>query len=164
MDQLSAQVVRTLRKAIRALGLTTGQVERKLEMSPGYLSRIFAGKIELKLRHVEEIAKILGLEPAELLSLSFPPEPERRLSPAARRVREALGLEPAELQAPSRETAGRDSPSSEREMEDMMLRTLRRLLGLTPPVRSKEEEMEEMVVRALRRLLRDEAGPQRQER
>lgn len=157
MDQLSAQVIRTLRKAFRALGLTSSEVERKMEMSPGYLSRVFAGKIELKLRHIEEIAKILGLEPAELLSLSFPPEPERRLSPAARRVREALGVEPAELQAPSRE-------SSEREMQDMMLRILRRLITPPTPSKSKEEEMEEMMVRALRRLFYDAAGPEREER
>lgn len=160
MDQLSAQVIRTLRKAFRALGLTAGEVEQKLGMSPGYLSRVFAGKIELKLRHIEEIAKILGLEPAELLSLSFPPEPERRLSPAARRVREALGVEPAELQA-SREAAGPEPPGSESEMEQMMARVFRRVLGLNLPARSKEEEMEEMVVRALRRLFYEAAGPQR---
>ncbi|HKV12778.1 MAG TPA: helix-turn-helix transcriptional regulator [Thermoanaerobaculia bacterium] len=158
MDILSAQVIQTLRRAFRALGLTTGSVERQLGMSTGYLSRIFAGKIELKLRHIEEIAKILGLEPAELLSLSFPPEPDKRLSPAARRVREALGLEPAELKAPSsREPA-------ESETEEMMLRTLRRVLGLSTPSRSKEEEMEEMVVRALRRLVFEEGGTQRQGR
>lgn len=158
MDSLSAQVIRTLRRAIRALGLTTSEVERNLGMSPGYLSRVFAGKIELKLRHIEEIAKILGLEPAELLSLSFPPEPEKRLSPAARRVREALGVEPAELQAPS------SSEPSERETEEMMLRTLRRVLGLSTPLKSKEEEMEERVVRALRKLFFDEAGAQREGR
>lgn len=163
MDQLSTQVIRTLRKALRALGLTASEVERKMEMSPGYLSRIYAGKIELKLRHIEEIAKILGLEPAELLALSFPLAAETRLSPAARRVREALGVEPAELQA-SREAAGPEPPGSESETEQMLLRTLRRVLGLNPPVRSKEEEMEEMVVRALRRLFYEAAGPQRQER
>lgn len=162
MDKLSEQVIQTLRKAIRALGFTTGQVERKLEMSPGYLSRMFSGKIEVKLRHVEEIANVLGLEPAELLSLSFPSEPGKRLSPAARRVREALGLEPAELKAsPSREPAERDAASSDGEMEHMMLRTLRRLVAPPKPAVPSEDEMEEMMVRALRRFFHDEAGRQR---
>lgn len=161
MDKLSAQVVQTLRKAIRALGFTTGQVERKLEMSPGYLSRMFAGKIELKLRHVEEIANVLGLEPAELLSMSFPLEPGRRLSPAARRVREALGLEPAELQAPPREPAEDDDRGSDTEMEHMMLRTLRRLVAPPKPSVPREEEIEDIMVRALRRFFREEAGQQR---
>jgi transcriptional regulator with XRE-family HTH domain len=156
MDRLSAQVIQTMRKAIRALGFTTGQVERKLEMSPGYLSRMFAGKIELKLRHIEEIANVLGLEPAELLSLSFPVEPEKGLSPAARRVREALGQEPAELRAASRAPAEHDAADSDSEMEHMILRTLRRLVAPPKPALSKEEEIEDIMVRALRRFFRDE--------
>jgi transcriptional regulator with XRE-family HTH domain len=156
MDNATRRVVETLRAAIRAMGMTNGQVERTLGASSGYLSRIFAGRIDLKLEHVRDIAKVLDVQPEELLHLAFADLGQKQLSPNARRIREALrGPEPAPAEGQAAARSGlpglEAAPGS---MEDLMLRTLQRIVG--PPARPhwppSEEEMEELVVQSLRRL------------
>lgn len=154
MDNATRRVVETLRAAIRAMGMTNGQVERTLGASSGYLSRIFAGRIDLKLEHVRDIAKVLDVAPEEILHLAFADLGQKQLSPNARRIREALrGPEPAPAEGPP--AARPTMPGLEGgNMEDLMLRTLQRIIG--PPARPQwppsEEEMEELVMRSLRRL------------
>jgi transcriptional regulator with XRE-family HTH domain len=87
-------------------------------MSRGYLSRLFAGEMDLKVDHVVEIAEALGVEPEELFRLAFPSSPAEP-GPAALRLRESFGV-PAE--SPQPETG---APSAlEREIEQIVNRAL----------------------------------------
>ncbi len=65
-----------LRTAIRILGLTNREIERRLGMTPSYLGRLFAGNIELKVEHVLAISRAIGLEWAEFFELAYPRRPE----------------------------------------------------------------------------------------
>lgn len=78
---------------------TNRKVEEQLGVSYGYLSRLFAGSIELKARHVFEICEVLGVAPAELFHGAFPLPPRTRV---LGKLREIAGL-PAPQPNPSLE-------------------------------------------------------------
>jgi transcriptional regulator with XRE-family HTH domain len=73
-----------LRTAIRLSGVSFRQVERQLELSTGYLSRILAGQIQLRMTHVLAICHIIGVPAGSFFAAVYPPkppanEPENRL-------------------------------------------------------------------------------------
>ncbi len=70
------RLMTVLRTAIRLLGLTNREIERRLELTPSYLSRLFGGAIELKVEHVVAIARAIGMAPAEFFALAYPSLPE----------------------------------------------------------------------------------------
>ena len=117
MKSQTAHLSQVLKTSIRALGLSLREVERRLGMSRGYLTRLFSGEMDLKVDHVVEIADILGVEPEEIFRLAFPSSPAEA-GPAALRLRATFGV-PAE---PQPETG---APSAlEREIEQIVNRAL----------------------------------------
>ncbi len=90
METQTAHLGKVLKTAIRSLGLTMKEVERRLGLSPGYLSRLFGGQIDIKIDHVVQIAKILEVEPEELFRLAFPPSQEEP-TPKVQHLRQAFG-------------------------------------------------------------------------
>jgi transcriptional regulator with XRE-family HTH domain len=132
------RILNLLRTALRLLGITNRAVEKELGMSSGYLSRLFSGAIDLRVDHVVEITRIIGLRPAEFFHLAYPRSPEPS-SATALRLRELLqGFQAAEREpaapAPSAApTSAAPAPAlgavPAEEIERMMLRTLRKLIG-----------------------------------
>jgi transcriptional regulator with XRE-family HTH domain len=83
------RLIQMLRVAMRILDVSNRDVEKQLGLSYGYLSRLFAGAIELKVEHILQILEVLGLTPSEFFQLAYP----RRTSPpseAAQRMRTIL--------------------------------------------------------------------------
>lgn len=74
MDEVQ-RLVELLRMVIRTFG-TNREVERKLGMRPGYLSRIFGGAVELRMEHVLAVCRALDVAPGEFFTLAFPTGPE----------------------------------------------------------------------------------------
>lgn len=148
MDPNTRQMLDALRSALRLLGFSNREVEKRLGVSVGYLSRLFSGTIELRFEHLAEIAKVLEMDPVELIHFAFP-RPKTPPSRGARRLREMAGLEPD----PPAGGPSASSPTDE-DMERLVARTLQKLLA-PPPRRTgpTEEEVEEMVAKALRRQL-----------
>ena len=66
------RILDLLRTLIRVLGLSNREIERRIGLSPSYLSRLFGGYLELKFEHVLEISRALGLEPGEIFELAYP--------------------------------------------------------------------------------------------
>lgn len=66
------RVTAALRTAIRLSGVSNREIERKLNMSTGYLTRILAGHVELRMAHVLSICEVIGLPPEKFLSALFP--------------------------------------------------------------------------------------------
>lgn len=91
MESQTAHLGKVLKQAIGALGLTQKEVEHRLGLSQGYLSRLFGGQIELKVDHVVQIAKVLEVEPEEIFRLAFPAS-EEDPTHRALRLREAFGV------------------------------------------------------------------------
>jgi transcriptional regulator with XRE-family HTH domain len=122
MDPEVQRLIHILRTAMRVLGVTNREVERKIGQSPSYLSRVFSGGIELKAEHLIHIPRAMGMEPAEFFQLAYP----RRMEPgsrAASQLREAL----RDLQLPPEEKP--PEAFTEEQMEKMLLATLRKLMG-----------------------------------
>lgn len=122
MDAEVQRLINILRTAMRILGVTNREVERRIGMSPSYLTRVFSGGIELKAEHLIEIPKALGLEPAEFFHLAYP----KRIVPSSKasaQLRDAL----RDLQPPPEER--RDELLSDEKMEKLLLSTLRKLMG-----------------------------------
>src|SRR5215207_9224635 len=122
---MSSEVERLLtvfRTAMRILGITNRDVEKKLGVSPSYLSRLFSGTIELKVEHVLELVTAIGLDPAEFFHLAYPRLPEPG-SDSAQRLRQML----RDLQPPSAET--RTAVPTQEEIDQMLVRSLRKLLA-----------------------------------
>ncbi|HEV8581858.1 MAG TPA: helix-turn-helix transcriptional regulator [Thermoanaerobaculia bacterium] len=116
MESQTANLVKILKRAISALGLTQKEVEQRLGLSQGYLSRLFGGQIDLKVDHVAQIARVLQVDPEEIFRLAFP---SSRLEPSfqAQYLRQAFGVE-----EPRPERVG---PSQlEREIESIVKRML----------------------------------------
>ena len=120
MDPEVEQLATVLKAAIRALGLSVREVERRLGFSAGYLSRVLGGKVELRVDHVCRIAQSIGLKPAEVFQAAFPLSPEPP-SEAALRIKKALAPGPGTW------AASPSSASDARQVEDMLEKTLRRL-------------------------------------
>jgi transcriptional regulator with XRE-family HTH domain len=94
------RLMNVLRTTIRLLGLSNRDIERRLGLTPSYLSRLFGGYIELKVEHVLAIARAIGLQPAEFFELAYP----RRADPpsdAFRSIRTLLrDMQPPEEPRP----------------------------------------------------------------
>lgn len=69
------RILRLLEAAVQISCIPRRQLETRLGVSRGYLTQVFKGKIELKLRHVEAILAEVGLSPATFFELAYPREP-----------------------------------------------------------------------------------------
>jgi transcriptional regulator with XRE-family HTH domain len=91
MESQTAQLLKVLKSSISALGFTQKEVERRLDLSQGYLSRLFGGQIDLKVDHVVQIARVLQVDAEEIFRLAFP---SSQLEPTlqTRRLQETFGV------------------------------------------------------------------------
>jgi len=134
MTPETQHLLNVLRSTIRVLGYTFNDVGEKLGVGSGYLSRLFAGKIELKVDHVVEIARAIGFEPEEIFHLAYP------------RVREPQSLAAQQYQAlvsggGSSEASGSArgaEPSS--DIDAAVARAIQRLLAPAAPAPFASEE------------------------
>jgi transcriptional regulator with XRE-family HTH domain len=111
MDPEVKRLITLLKTAMRILEVTNRDVERKLEVSPSYLSRLFSGGIELKAEHLVKIPQAMGMHPAEFFQLAYPRLPARQ-STAATQLQEVL----RELQPLAQGPAPEDLRTALREM------------------------------------------------
>lgn len=58
------QAARLLECLIQAAEVPEAELERRLDVSPGYLGRLLSGELELKLRHILSILRALEVEPS----------------------------------------------------------------------------------------------------
>lgn len=66
------RIASALRTAIRLSGISHRHVERELGLSTGYLTRILAGQVELRVRHILDICRVIGLPPDRFFNALFP--------------------------------------------------------------------------------------------
>ena len=126
MNEEIKRLLNVLRTAMKILDITNREVEKKLGLSYGYLSRLFAGAIELKIEHILDICGAIGLRPAEFFHLAYPRVPVPG-TPAAAKLRDVLqGFQPG---MDGEETEAASTALSHDEIERMMLASLRRLLA-----------------------------------
>jgi len=129
-DHDVVRIISMLRDAVRYSNLSNREVERRLGVSAnsGYLSRLFAGTRELKLRQILDVLDTVGLPPANFFRAAFP-EPDE--SPDVLRLERILAH--AHAEQPKSGASGEAEELSagalaEQQIEEIMKRTLRKLL------------------------------------
>lgn len=130
-DDEVTRILAMLRDAIRYSNMSNREVERRLGYSAnsGYLSRLFAGGRELKFRQILDILESVGLPPANFFRAAFT-DPDD--SPESLRLERILAhAHPAH---PKPAEAAEQTPQlTEDQIEEMMKRTLRKLLFSDEP-------------------------------
>jgi transcriptional regulator with XRE-family HTH domain len=66
------RIIGKLKVAIRLLGFTNREIERRLGYTPSYLTRLFSGQIELRFEHIVDIARAMGLTADEFFAFAYP--------------------------------------------------------------------------------------------
>jgi hypothetical protein len=129
MKPETLHMIQILRSAIRVLGYSNRQVEAKLHVSGGYLTRLFNGTMELRFEHIVDISRAIGMDPEEMFHLAYP-HPPNPPTEAAQRLRETFAPRPSE---PSEALAGKSEEAAttgiEQEMERMMRKVLARFFS-----------------------------------
>ncbi|HET9225831.1 MAG TPA: hypothetical protein VFR31_04150 [Thermoanaerobaculia bacterium] len=93
-DQEISRITRMLKAAVRFAGVPHRQIEREMDMSTGYLSRILSGKVELRVQHVLGVCQAIGMPAAAFFEAAYP---ARQFNPETSRLVAALQeLLPAE--------------------------------------------------------------------
>jgi transcriptional regulator with XRE-family HTH domain len=118
------RLIRVLTTAMRILDLSNREVERRLHLSPSYLSRLFNGLIELRVEHLLAISRAIGLKPAEFFYLAYPKRPDPP-SDASLQLRRVL----QELQPPIPAPSSTAVRGSDEEIEKKIQEAVHRLLG-----------------------------------
>jgi transcriptional regulator with XRE-family HTH domain len=95
------RLIQLIQAMQRILGISNRDLERKLKLSPSYLSRLFNGLIELRFEHIVKLVPAMGLRLEEFFWIAYP-RAGRPPSEAARRIRELFDLFETEVgQAPT---------------------------------------------------------------
>ena len=72
IDDEVRRAAKLLDVLIQATGVSPEELERRLEASPGYLGRLLSGAVELKLRHILAILRILEIDPTLFFQTLYP--------------------------------------------------------------------------------------------
>lgn len=94
-DEQVAQLTKLLSTVARTVGKPRQHLEWELGLSPGYLSKILNGNVELRVKHVLMITEALGMTPVDFFRLANPRPTARTPSQLLEAVRSAIA-HPAE--------------------------------------------------------------------
>ena len=72
IDDEVRRASKLLEALIQVIGLSREEVEQRLDASPGYLNRLLSGRVELKLRHILAILRVLEIEPSLFFHTLYP--------------------------------------------------------------------------------------------
>lgn len=131
-NQEIQRILEVTQTLLRVLDLSNREIERRLNLSPSYLTRVFTGYVEVKLEHVLDIARAMGLAPAEFFAFVYPelPEPPSEAATTIRnRLTQLQPSKPAPALAPY-------SPSREhmqRVAEEAVRMAMERMLEASRP-------------------------------
>ncbi len=117
-DPRILQVAQALSTAVRIAGRSRLSLERQMELSSGYLSKILGGTVELRMRHVFMILDALEVDPADFFRAAFPRRNGSSRDEAGQRL-ENFELPP--MQEPASFTSA--------EIDEQVKRSIARLLG-----------------------------------
>ncbi|HSS48500.1 MAG TPA: helix-turn-helix transcriptional regulator [Thermoanaerobaculia bacterium] len=140
MKPQTKHMIVVLKAIIRGLGFTNREVERRLGLSRGYLTRLFSGVMDLRYDHITEIADVIGVDPEDIFRLAYPPTP-KPFTPAVQRLRETinssseetpLSLGSSPLAVPTQEPQEAGDPVAnalEKELERIVARTFKKMFA-----------------------------------
>jgi transcriptional regulator with XRE-family HTH domain len=149
MTPETQHLLNVLRSAIRVLGYTFNDVAQKLGVGSGYLSRLFAGKIELKVDHVVNISRAIGFEPEEIFHLAYPRVREPQSVAAQQYQALVSGGEPLSSGGPRSGSRGAEASG---DIDAAVARAIQKLLAPAAPPPPSEEDLEKVVERMIQKF------------
>ncbi len=117
-DEQVTQLTKLLSMVARTVGKPRQHLEWELGLSPGYLSKILNGNVELRVKHVLMITEALGMTPADFFRLANPRPTARTPSQLLEAVRAAIA-----------QPAGTESEGAA-DFDARVQRSILRLLGV----------------------------------
>ncbi|MEA2561175.1 MAG: hypothetical protein QOH06_2679 [Acidobacteriota bacterium] len=72
IDDEVRRAAKLLEAMIQATGMSSQELEKRLEAAPGYVGRLLSGRVELKLRHILAILRIVEIEPVLFFQTLYP--------------------------------------------------------------------------------------------
>ena len=125
-----------LSAAVKFSNVTQREVERKLGLSSGSLSRLFSGGIELKVKHILDVCEVIGFSPSRFFHAAYP-QGEEESGESWRLQRLLEQLHPAkDREAAEPPKAPPEPPApSQAEIEKMVIAALGKFfseVGKTP--------------------------------
>ena len=116
-----------LRDAVRLSTWTNRDIERKFGWSAGYLSRLFGGRIDLRVEHVLIICDVIGIKPGDLFRIACPLGEGK--STHANIVMALSRLHPQKKAEPEPPAKAPEPPQpTEQDLENAVMRALRKIL------------------------------------
>jgi transcriptional regulator with XRE-family HTH domain len=153
-------MIRMLRTAMRLLGFTNREIERRLGYTPSYLTRLFSGQIELRFEHIVDIVQAMGMTVEEFFRFSYP-EREEKPTEASKRLESLL-----EEMRPTPRSPGAPAVWGELEFETAAVKALRKVMEEENDQRESQLkqmldklELLETVIRDVSRFLPPEEPP-----
>lgn len=64
-----------LKRLIRGSPFAQKELDARIGVTPGYLSQVFVGRLDLKLKHLFRILEVLGADPATFFDTAYSREP-----------------------------------------------------------------------------------------
>src|SRR3954465_14017667 len=140
MKPQTKHMIVVLKATMRGLGFTNREVERRRGVSRGYLTRLFAGVMDLRYDHVSVIAEAVGVDPEDIFRLAYPPT-QKPFAPAVQRLRETIGSS-SETSAPTPAPAPMPPPPEPQEAGE----------ASSPVGSALEKELERIVARTFKKM------------
>lgn len=97
IDDEVRRATKLLETIMQAAGLTRKDLDQRLGAGPGYVSQLFTGRMELKMRHILAILRAVDVEPGVFFQTLYPDGPpvaDRLLMEEFLKRYKKLGLEP----------------------------------------------------------------------
>lgn len=142
MKPQTKHMIVVLKAIIRGLGFTNREVERRLGLSRGYLTRLFSGVMDLRFDHVTEIADVIGVDPEDIFRLAYPPT-QKPFTPAVQRLRETINSSSEETPLSLGSSPFAGPPSQQQEAQES---------SGDPIANALEKELERIVARTFKRM------------
>jgi transcriptional regulator with XRE-family HTH domain len=117
-----------LSAAVKFSNITQREVERKLSLSSGSLSRLFSGGIELKIKHILDVCEVIGFPPSRFFRAAYPQRDEEsgdawRLQRLLEQLHPGKDREPLRAADEEQEPAAMANPS-QADIERMVMAAL----------------------------------------
>jgi transcriptional regulator with XRE-family HTH domain len=133
IDDEVRRATKLLETIMQAAGLTRKDLDQRLGAGPGYVSQLFTGRMELKMRHILAILRAVDVEPGVFFQTLYPDGPpvaDRLLMEEFLKRYKKLGLEPQAASA----------------------------LPVSPPSSLDYGELHQLIQSAVRSVLQEEGG------
>jgi len=136
-----------LSAAVKFSNITQREVERKLGLSSGSLSRLFSGGIELKIKHILDVCEVIGFPPSRFFRAAYPQRDEE--SGDAWRLQRLL-----EQLHPGKDHPDKDNPDKAKQSA-----APRPMDEEQEPANPTQADIERMVMAALGKFFSDMGKP-----